>query len=99
MRTHRPRKKPAERIDWHPADIIAGLRKRDLSMRRLSTQSGYASDSLRVALRRPWERAERIIANALQRPPQAIWPSRYHSDGTHKGAAAARAAKHSASAS
>lgn len=36
------------------------------------------------ALKHPWPRAERIIADALGRAPQAIWPSRYHPDGRPK---------------
>ncbi|WP_411017316.1 helix-turn-helix domain-containing protein, partial [Salmonella sp. s51695] len=40
--------------DWHPADIIAGLRKRGTSLAALSRQSGLASSTLANALIRHW---------------------------------------------
>ncbi|WP_139818101.1 helix-turn-helix domain-containing protein, partial [Salmonella enterica] len=40
--------------DWHPADIIAGLRKRGTSLAALSRQSGLASSTLANALTRHW---------------------------------------------
>lgn len=35
-----------------------------------------------MAIWRPWPKAERIIAEALGVPPEQIWPSRYHPDGS-----------------
>lgn len=70
--------------DWHPADIICSLWKRGTSLQRLARQRGYYQTTLHAALRRPWPRAERIIAEALGVPPQQIWPSRYHPDGSPK---------------
>ncbi len=32
--------------DWHPADIIAGLRKRETSLAAVSRKSGLASSTL-----------------------------------------------------
>jgi Ner family transcriptional regulator len=69
------------RGDWHPADLIAALRKRQLSLKQLSREHGYAPDVLKVALRRPYPKAERIIAAALGTTPNSIWPSRYTVDG------------------
>lgn len=89
MRTTSHKRKPAPQ-DWHPADIIAELWKRRLTLRRLSARHGYEADSLRHALRRPWPAAERVIASAIQRPPQAIWPSRYNDDGTPRRGRASR---------
>lgn len=83
MPTTAPQKKAARR-DWHQIDIIAALWKRRLSLRRLSRKHGYSDGSLGVALRRPWPKAERHIADALDTTPQEIWPSRYHADGTPK---------------
>jgi Ner family transcriptional regulator len=76
-------KKPAL-TDWHPADIICGLWKRGTSVHRLSRQNNYAPTALHIALRRPWPKAERLIAEALGVTPQDIWPSRYHADGRPK---------------
>ncbi|EEI7991406.1 transcriptional regulator [Salmonella enterica subsp. enterica] len=63
--------------DWHPADIIAGLRKRGTSLAELSRQSGLASSTLANALTRHWPKGERLIADALSVTPEQIWPSRY----------------------
>ncbi|ENQ4964686.1 helix-turn-helix domain-containing protein [Salmonella enterica subsp. enterica serovar Butantan] len=63
--------------DWHPADIIAGLRKRGTSLAALSRQAGLASSTLANALIRHWPKGERLIAEALGIAPEQIWPSRY----------------------
>lgn len=76
MSTAHRHKKPACK-DWHKADIKAALEKAGWTLRTLSETHGYAPGSLVEALRRPWPRAERIIAQAIGRTPQEIWPSRY----------------------
>lgn len=63
--------------DWHPADIIAGLRKRGTSLAAVSRQAGLASSTLANALIRHWPKGERLIAEALGITPKQIWPSRY----------------------
>lgn len=63
--------------NWHPADIIAGLKKRGSSLARLSRESGLASATLSDALYRHWPKGEAIIAEALDVSPAHIWPSRY----------------------
>ncbi|MEX9251789.1 helix-turn-helix domain-containing protein [Pseudenterobacter timonensis] len=63
--------------DWHPADIIAGLRKRGTSLAAVSRNSGLASSTLANALNRRWPKGERLIAEALGVAPEQIWPSRY----------------------
>lgn len=65
------------KTDMHPADIIAGLKKKRLSMAALSRQSGLSSSTLANALSRPWPKGEHIIAQALEMDPADIWPSRY----------------------
>jgi len=77
------RKKPAPQ-DWHRADIKAALEKRGFSLARLSRLNGYARSSAQMALHLPWPKMERLIAGALDKQPQEIWPSRYHADGTPK---------------
>lgn len=76
-------KKPAS-IDWHPADVIAALWKLGTSLQRIAREHRYHPTSLNLALRKPWPKAERIIADVIGTPVQEIWPSRYHSDGTPK---------------
>ncbi|WP_430876171.1 helix-turn-helix domain-containing protein [Gilliamella sp. G0441] len=63
--------------DWHPADIIAALKKKGTTLSALSRQSGYAPSTLSNALVRPWTKGELIIANELGVEAKRIWPSRY----------------------
>ncbi|HAU6789226.1 TPA: transcriptional regulator [Salmonella enterica subsp. enterica serovar Taiping] len=63
--------------DWHPADIIAALKKRGTSLSALSRQAGLASSTLANALIRRWPKGERLIAEALGVAPEKIWLSRY----------------------
>lgn len=65
------------RKDWHSADIIAGLKKRGTTLSALSRASGLASSTLANTLIRRWPKGERLIANALGKRPEEIWPSRY----------------------
>ncbi|EHM55339.1 helix-turn-helix domain-containing protein [Cardiobacterium valvarum] len=63
--------------DWHPADIIAGLKKAGTNMSALSTANGLSRGALRNALYRRYPKAERIIAATIGVSPAVIWPSRY----------------------
>lgn len=64
--------------DWHPADIIAGLRKKGTTLAAVSREAGLASSTLANALTKHWPKGERLIAEALGVSPAEIWPSRYH---------------------
>lgn len=66
---------------WHPADIVAALRKRGWSLRRLSVHHGYSPTVLARALRLPWPKGEALVAAALDLAPAEIWPDRYGADG------------------
>lgn len=61
--------------DWHPADVVAALRKRNVSLRQLARQNNYSH--IDRVLRTPWLAAEQIVAKALGIKPAQIWPSRY----------------------
>ncbi|KFC93459.1 helix-turn-helix domain-containing protein [Leminorella grimontii] len=63
--------------DWHPADIIAALRKTGTTLAALSRSAGLSSSTLANALVRPWPKGERIIADRIGVCPEEIWPSRY----------------------
>ena len=63
--------------DWHPADIIAVLKKQGMSLAAVSRNAGLASSTLTNALNRRWPKGERLIAEALGVAPEKIWPSRY----------------------
>ncbi|WP_347253540.1 helix-turn-helix transcriptional regulator [Leminorella grimontii] len=63
--------------DWHPADIVAGLKKRGTTLAAVSREAGLASSTLANTLNRHWPKGERLIAEALGVAPEQIWPSRY----------------------
>lgn len=65
--------------DLHRADIIAALKKRGLSVRQLSRDAGLNENTLANALRSPWPKGEKIIAEAIGMTPEQVWPSRYRS--------------------
>lgn len=70
--------KKSRNRDMHPADIKAALEKAGWSLRKLSIDAGYANaNTVNQALHRPYPRAERIIAKALNKEPHEIWPTRY----------------------
>lgn len=70
--------------DWHPADIIAELHKRKLTLASLSRDAGLSSTTLANALKRPWPKGEYIISQALSIHPAEIWPSRYYDPETNE---------------
>lgn len=70
--------------DWHPADIIAALRKRGTTLAALSRQAGLSSSTLANALSRPWPKGEWLIAEAIDVHPAEIWPSRYYDPQTQR---------------
>ncbi|MEJ1381375.1 MAG: helix-turn-helix transcriptional regulator [Candidatus Sedimenticola sp. (ex Thyasira tokunagai)] len=76
MTTSKAPKKQLKR-DWHPADIICELKKARWTLSKLSKHHEYGRTSLQKALRRPWPKAERFIAEAIGVAPEEIWPSRY----------------------
>lgn len=92
-------KKNAAPQDWHSADVVAAVRKAGWSLQQLGFANGYTHRSaLALALRKPYPKAEAIIADALGVEPRVIWPSRYNTDGTtnrRRGPAPMRPATHS----
>lgn len=66
--------------DWHPADIIAALRKRGTTLSALSRSAGLSSSTLANVFSRPWPKGEWLVATALDVHPAEIWPSRYFDD-------------------
>ncbi|WP_434526583.1 helix-turn-helix domain-containing protein [Photorhabdus asymbiotica] len=63
--------------DWHPADIIAALKKQGTNLSTVSREAGLSPSTLSNALHRSWPKGERLIAAALDCEPYEIWPSRY----------------------
>lgn len=73
--------KNAEARDWHPAEIVAALWKKGLSMRQLALANGLDANTLNQANQVIYPNAEQIIATALGHHPKEIWPSRYDENG------------------
>jgi Ner family transcriptional regulator len=72
-----PKKTALNTIDWHPADVLAALKKRGKTLSGLSRDHGYHATAAGKALKRPWPALEALIAAALDLAPEQIWPSRY----------------------
>ena len=70
--------------DWHPADVLAALKKRGHSLAGLSVANGYHPTAAGKALKQAWPAMERLIAAAIGVPAREIWPSRYDSSGRPK---------------
>lgn len=63
--------------DWHPADVLAALKKRRSSLSAVARTLGVQPCTVWKGLRLPYPRVEQAVAEVLGVPPQAIWPSRY----------------------
>ncbi|MGT0149760.1 helix-turn-helix domain-containing protein [Vibrio metschnikovii] len=55
------------------------LKSAGLSVRQLSRDAGLGENTLANALRSPWLKGEKIIADAIDMTPEQLWPSRYRS--------------------
>lgn len=69
-------KKGINTTDWHNADIVAELKKRGFSLRKLSIANGLSPNTLRTALDKPYLKAEKIIAEAMGLTEFDVWPQR-----------------------
>ena len=67
-------------LDWHRADIRASLSKRDTNVSKLARANHLAPSTLWNAFRTKYPKGERIIAEAIGKKPEDIWPSRYQKD-------------------
>ncbi len=65
------------KADWHPADVLAALKKRGKTLSGLSRANGYHATAAGKALKKPWPALEKLIATELGMRPADIWPSRY----------------------
>lgn len=68
--------------DWDHHAILYAVRRTNTTISQLSVANGLGYGVLKNCLYRPYPRYERLIAEHLGTTPQAIWPSRYHADGT-----------------
>ena len=82
--TIQPQKKAPQ--DWHPADIIAALHKRGITLRALAKECGLTSPTtLSKAMTQSYPASEKRLADAAGVPVQVMFAARYHPDGTPKG--------------
>lgn len=82
MTTPKTQKKGTTLHDWHPADVVASLRKAGWSLQQLAFHHGYTCrQGFSHALHNPYPKVEALIAEALNTSPTVIWPSRYGQDG------------------
>lgn len=85
MTTSTLKKTSQQQEDWHPADVVAELRKAGITLAGLARAYGLTSSSaFSVALVRSYPICEKRIAHALKLHPMQIWPSRYNEDGSIK---------------
>lgn len=62
--------------DWHRADVVAALKRKGWTVRKLSRTNNLSEYTLYTALDRPYPKGERIIAAALGLQCGDIWPER-----------------------
>jgi Ner family transcriptional regulator len=74
------------RKPWHPADIIAAVRKRGTSLQRLSREHGFSVFTMNKAVRQCFPACHIIIAGVIGAPRQTIWPQFYDSEGSRLSA-------------
>ncbi|WP_347253853.1 helix-turn-helix transcriptional regulator [Leminorella grimontii] len=66
-----------KRVNMHRADVIAALRKKNLSLSGLGRMHGLSPYTLKNALDKHYPKGEQIISDAIGLSPQEIWPERY----------------------
>ena len=69
---------------WHPEEIKAEVRKRDITLSRLALDHDLPADACRKALRARLPKAERVIAAFIDVPLHELWPERWDADGTRR---------------
>ncbi|MDU4301668.1 MULTISPECIES: helix-turn-helix domain-containing protein [Eikenella] len=69
--------------DWHPADIMAALKKRGWTISALAREANVHRSTIWCALHKPYPKSERLIAAALDMNPEQIWPQRYAARNYH----------------
>ena len=70
-----------QRQAWHPADIVAAVRKAGTSLRRLSRSNGFNEYTMSKSLRLCFPACHDLIAELIGVPRQSIWPQFYDAQG------------------
>jgi len=66
--------------DIEPALVKAALALRGTTLTALARRNGKEASYFRAALQKPFPKAMRILARALQQRPHVLWPSLFDSD-------------------
>ncbi|MGC3961922.1 MAG: helix-turn-helix domain-containing protein [Rhodocyclaceae bacterium] len=70
------------RQDWHPADILAALHKKGITLRSLALRYGLSdSSTLSKAMLHSYPASERRLAEAAGIPVHVMFAARYYPDG------------------
>jgi Ner family transcriptional regulator len=72
------------KMDVHPADVVAALKKCGSSLAALAKEHGYARRSFSSVWVKAWPQVQDILAAKLGTTPQELWPTRYNRDGSPK---------------
>lgn len=65
----------------HPEEIKARVRMNGTTLAEISRRGGLNQEACSWALKHPWPRAERLIADAIGCEPCELWPDRYDRHG------------------
>lgn len=70
--------------NWHPADVIATVRKTGSTMQEIAFAAGFARSATSHCLRWPVPHANHAIAKHLGLSVHDIWPEWFDADGELK---------------
>ncbi len=71
----------SETKGWHPADIVAAVRKKGSSLVAISGDLGLTRSAASRALLIPHPRVNKAIADLVGAPLHEIWPQWFDADG------------------
>ncbi len=66
---------------WHREDIIAAVRKRGSTLKRLGREHGFALHTVNQCLTKRFPNAHEVVANFLGVSRGEVWPHWYDADG------------------
>lgn len=66
--------------NWHRADVLAAIRKKEGTLAKLFRDNGLHERTLYNALEIHWPKGEQIIADYIGVTREEIWFERYNND-------------------
>jgi Ner family transcriptional regulator len=73
--------RPTPPAGMHRADIVAAVKKTGTNLRQLALSHGFGASTLRAALYKPHPRAQRLIAETIDKPLHELWPQWFDTNG------------------